>query len=55
MASKKSPRFIASSKKGGFVLYHGIKIAPAEGKRSEAAKIIEQELRQRARGERKSA
>lgn len=56
MASKKTSHS-ASGPKKGFVIYHGIKVASAKGKRSEAAKIIQQELRQQSqtRGERKTA
>jgi hypothetical protein len=56
MATKKASRSGTAPKKR-FVIYHGIKVAPAHGKRSEAAKIIQEELRRRShlRGERKSA
>jgi hypothetical protein len=56
MATKKASHSASSSKKG-FVIYHGIKVATAQGKRSETAKVIQKALRQRSQshGARKSA
>jgi hypothetical protein len=47
MTTKKTSRSALPPKKG-FVIYRGIKIAPAEGKRSKVAKIIEEELNRRS-------
>jgi hypothetical protein len=59
MAIKKASRdkIVAASKSGGFFVYHGIKIAKPEGKRSKTGEIIRKELlkRSESRGERKSA
>jgi hypothetical protein len=56
MATKKASRSSSSPKKG-YVIYHGIEVAPAQGKRSKAAKVIQKALHQRwqSHGARKSA
>jgi len=57
MAVKKIVRSSGKSPKKRLVLFHGIEIDVATGKRSATSKIVRRELKQRSesRGERKSA
>lgn len=56
-AKKATTGKVARSAKGGFFIFHGIKIAAPGKPKSKAAKVLGEELHKRseARGERKSA
>lgn len=57
MAEKKNVRSSGRSPKKRLVLFHGIEVDVATGKRSKISKIVERELKQRSesRGDRKTA